>query len=163
MPAVWDFARAVGGWISDKLLAPAIVAVVFSTATSILLEHRKSRRDLDSKICDELRDDLRTLQQVAVAYWERKSRKGDAVVEARIVGLQTEILESLSLLASEAGLNVISAEDQAHVADLLTGGQFGSQRRPAAPDRARLISTQLGEIRTSVAKARWSRLRRSGN
>jgi len=162
-PAFWDVAGTVGAWITDKLLAPAIVAVVFSTATNILLEHRKSKRDLDSKICDELRDDLRTLQQVAFAYWERRSRRDDAVVEAKIVGLQTEIFESLAVLAMEAGLKVVSIEDQAQVADLLTGGLFGSKRRSADPDRARTISAKLGEVRTSVAKARWGRLRRSGN
>lgn len=160
---LWVWLHPLVAWVTDKLLGPALVAVVFSSITNIALEHRKARRDLDTKICDELRDDLRMLQQLSLGYWERKRQSGDAALEARMTSLQTEIVESLVLLAEEAKLAVASDSELAELMELTTGGGFGSVGRAADPLRARKISSKLGEMRTRVAKLRWGRLRKFGN
>lgn len=162
--AISAVAGAIGGWVSEKLLAPAMVAVVFTGLTNIYLEGRKATRDLTTKITDTLRDDLRALQTLAVDYWSRKRKSGDDAIEARIVALQDEVLQSVSLLADEFGLDVCSEDDpRPDLLDSLSGGEFGSASRDA--DAARLVraSKSLSDLRARLIRLRAAHLRTRGN
>lgn len=160
-------AMAIGpqffGWISDKLLAPAVVAVMFTGLTNHILERRKATRDLVTKMADTLRDDLRNLQQSAVDYWGRDYKKGDVLVEARITAVQSDVLRSLAAL-HDFGVVVCTPESDLtpEFLDSLTGGEFGSLSRKADPTRLLRLTQVIGDLRDRVLRRRAERLSRKG-
>lgn len=141
-----------------------MVAVIFTGLTNLFLEGRKATRELTSKITDALRDDLRTLQTLAMEYWSRNRKSGDDVVEARIVALQDEVLQAIALLADEFQMDVCGSDDpRPELLDALTGGDFGSKDRKAEAARVVLVSKLVGGLRTRAIRHRASHLRNRGS
>lgn len=155
-------ANPFAGWFTDKLLAPAVVAVVFSGLTNVVIERLKAKRDQATKLCDGLRADVSELQKLAGDYWSRKGKAGDALIEARILSLQSEVLATAGLLAEEFGLSIADDALLAAVADALTGGDFGSATRAPDNDRLKSSSALLSDLRTRVTKERWRRMKKTG-
>ncbi|WP_329640659.1 hypothetical protein [Phenylobacterium sp.] len=149
--------------MSDKLLAPAVVAVVFTGFTNLYLERRKAGRDLATKIADSLRDDLRSLQISGVEYWSRARKQGDEAIEARLLASQEDVLETLTLLDGEFQLGICDRDDlRPELLDSLTGGDFQSAERKADPSRVIRLSKTAGELRSRIIRNRTVRLRRRG-
>ena len=149
-------------WITDKLLAPALVAVIFSGLTNIVIERLKAKRDQATKLCDGLRADIGVLQQLAGDYWSRKGKLGDALIEAKVLSLQSEVIATSVLLRDEFDLCFANDALFADLADALTGGQFGSANRFPDNDRVKASSALLGELRTRITKERWHRMKKTG-
>lgn len=149
-------------WVTDKLLAPAMVAVVFSGLTNIVIERFKAKRDQATKLCDGLRADVSELQKLVGDYWSRESKPGDALVEARILSLQSEVLETASLLAEEFELAIAGDAFLASMADALTGGEFGAATRVADNDRLKASSSLLSDLRGRITRERWRRMKKTG-
>ncbi|WAC61359.1 hypothetical protein [Brevundimonas sp. SL130] len=150
------------GWFTDKLLAPALVAVLFSGLTNIVIERLKAKRDQATKLCDALRADLAVLQQLAADYWSRKLKVGDAVIEAKILSLQSEVIATSGLLRDEFDLPVADDALFADLADALTGGDFGTTARAADTARLKASAALLSELRTRITKERWKRMKKTG-
>jgi hypothetical protein len=141
-----------------------MVAVVFTGLTNIYLEGRKATRELTTKITDTLRDDLRALQILTVDYWSRKRKAGDDALEARILALQDEVLQSVSLLSEEFGLDVCGEDDpRPDLLDSLTGGDFGSASRNADAVRVVRASKLLSDMRARLIRLRAAHLRKRGS
>lgn len=157
---VWPGISAFGVWASDKLLAPAIVAVVFSGTTAFLMERWKTQRDQLSKLCDGLRKDLQVLQQLAGEYWGKKGV--DPLAEARILSLQNEVLQTLAVLAAEFSMTVGTEDDTLEFIDALTGGDFKTRGRRADPDRVQRSAVAISALRLSLVRERTRRARRTG-
>lgn len=152
----------VGEWVTEKLLAPAVVAVVFSGLTNIVIERLKAKRDQATKLCDGLRTDLAELQKLSGDYWSRKGKAGDALIEAKVLALQSEVLATVGLLADEFGLEISDDGTLASMADALTGGDFESATRAVDADRLKASSALLSAVRTRVTTERWKRMKRTG-
>ncbi|GEM_PF-2267167 len=164
--AVWwqgwpsTLVAAVWTWISDKLLAPAIVAVIFTALYNIYMEQFKAHRDAGTKVADGLREDIRTLQPLVTDYWSRNRRAGDPALESKIIAAQADLLATVVLLRESFDIYVFSTEgDLANLLDLLTGGEFGVSGRQADADRAVRVSKALVELRASVTKSRLATLK----
>lgn len=150
------------GWFTDKLLAPALVAVMFSGITNVVIERLKAKRDQATKLCDSLRTDFGVLQQLAGDYWSRKGKVGDVLIEARVLALQSEVIATAALLHEEFGLSVADDAKFADLADALTGGDFGSASRTPDPDRLKASSVLLSDLRTRITNERWRRMKKTG-
>ena len=149
-------------WFTDKLLAPALVAVLFSGLTNIVIERLKAKRDQATKLCDGLRADLGVLHQLAADYWSRKTKAGDAVIEAKILSLQDEVIATAALLNDEFALTVADDRLFADLADALTGGEFGTAARTPDPARLKASAAVLTALRTRVTAERWRRMKKTG-
>lgn len=157
---VWPWFAVVGGWTADKLLAPAIVAVVFSGLTAFLMERWKTQRDQLTKVCDALRMDLQVLQQLAGEYWGRKGI--DPWAEARILSLQNEILQTLAVLRDEFSMPVGTDDDSVEFIDAVSGGDFKARGRRADPDRVQRSAVAISTLRLALVRERTRRARRTG-
>ena len=149
-------------WTSEKLLAPALVAVVFSGFTNLVMERLKAKRDQATKLCDTLRVDVTVLQQLAGDYWGRAGKADDAIVEAKMLALQTEIIGTVTLLRSDFGLDLGDDLSLALLADQVTGGAFGTTKRKADPDRLKGAFSRLGDLRLRITQERWRRMKLTG-
>jgi hypothetical protein len=159
-PAIAGALFAVGKWSSDKLIAPAIVAVVFSGLTAFLMERWKTQRDQLTKVCDALRMDLQVLQQLAGEYWGKKG--ADPLAEARILSLQNEILQTLAVLREEFSMTVGTDEDSVEFIDAVTGGDFKTRGRLADPERVQRSAVAISTLRLGLVRERTRRARRTG-
>lgn len=159
---LWGLTPGAFRWFTDKLLAPALVAVLFSGLTNVVIERLKAKRDQATKLCDGLRTDVAVLQQLAVDYWSRKNKAGDAVIEAKVLAFQSEIIATAGLLKEEFDLAIADDVLFANMADALTGGDFGAVVR--LPDLLRLkaASALLSDLRTRITNERWRRMKRTG-
>lgn len=158
---VWPGVAAFGVWAADKLLAPAIVAVVFSGTTAFLMERWKTQRDQLSKLCDALRMDLQVLQQLAGEYWGKKGV--DPLAEARILSLQNEVLQTLAVLKEEFSMTVGTEDDTVEFMDAVTGGDFKTRGRRADPSRVQKSAVAISTLRLSLVRERTRRARRKGS
>lgn len=149
-------------WIGDKLLAPALVAVVFSGLTNLVIERLKAKRDQATKLCDTLRVDVTMLQQMAGEYWGRAGKTDDAIIEAKMLALQTEIIGTVTLLRSDFRLDLGDDLALALLADQVTGGAFGTWKRKADPDRLKGAFSRLGDLRLRITQERWRRMKLTG-
>lgn len=163
MSAAIDTGVPVLTWVGDKLLAPAIIGVMFSLITALILERYRGRRDAVTKLGEALRDDLRSAQQLAVEYWARASKKDDAVVEARMVAIQTDLLASLRLFQTFLGCPLCSGitDLEQELLDALTGGAFQTRPRPADPSRILRVAKVSARLREEVSTARIRNIERA--
>jgi hypothetical protein len=147
-------------WAADRLLAPALVAVLFAGTTTLLLEWYRGRRDAVSRLVDGLRGDLTAVQDLAIEYWSRKRLPDDPIIEARLIAAQTEIGFNLRLVHETIRIvDLVDVDDKiADVFDLLTGGSFQTRRRVADPVRVQRISAALAQLRHNIIRTRISRL-----
>lgn len=152
----------IGSWVTDKLLAPALVAVVFAGLTNLWMERRKAERDLVTKICDALKADVSTLALLAGDYWSRKRKAKDTLVEAQIVALQDEVLNVRSLLSSDFNVDLGDDEFFGDLIDAVTGGGFNGSARDPDPERLRAAATLLGQLKGRIVQERWRRLKSTG-
>jgi hypothetical protein len=149
-------------WIADKLLGPAVVAVVFTGLTNLVIERLKAKRDQSTKLCDALRTDASILQQLSSEYWGRDATASDKIVEAKIMALQTEFIAGVKLLQTECDLTIASDDTLASIADALTGGEFRSKGRKADDERLNASFTLLSKLRTNILEERSHRISKTG-
>ncbi|MFT4254019.1 MAG: hypothetical protein QM608_16235 [Caulobacter sp.] len=151
---------AIWTWISDKLLAPAIVAVIFTALYNIYMERFKAHRDAGTKVADGLREDIRALQPLVTDYWSRNRRAGDPAVESKIIAAQADLLATVTLLRESFEIHIFAKHgDLTDLLDLLTGGDFAVSGRQADLDRAVRASNALVQLRASVTKSRLATLK----
>lgn len=147
-------------WVADRLLAPALVSVLFAGTTTLVIEWYRGRRDAVSRLTDTLRADLLATQELTLEYWSRRRAAGDAIVEAKIVAAQKEISFSLRLVHSVIDVvEIVDIDDYlGNLFDLLTGGDFQSSRRKPDPTRVLRISSELSKLRHDIVSARMKRI-----
>jgi hypothetical protein len=159
---VWDLLGSVTYWFSDKLLAPAVVAVVFTGLTNFAIDRFKADREVSTKICDEVRGDLRELQRLSTEYWSRARAADDKSVEAKILSMQADVLSNSEVLRT-MGIEIFpSVTASIDFLDVLTGGKFGQSRRAADLDRMRKIVELISQVRAAAVTARLRRLKKTG-
>ena len=159
---VAKFTPIIALWTADKLLAPAMVAVFFSGLTNIYIDRWKADRDQTSKLTDGLRTDLGVLQSLASEYWGRAGKKSDVIIEAKIVALQTDALETIALLAATYSLKIADDDGLTNLIDVITGGEFGSATRKADLKRSAESFKLISSMRSRVQAERLSRFRKTG-
>lgn len=164
--ALWPYATKVAPpiaiWIADKLLAPALVAVVFSGLTNFYIDRVKADREQTTKLTDGLRSDLAVLQQLASEYWGGGFKKSDILVEAKILALQTDVIDTISLLSDTYSIDIADEEGLADLIDVVTGGDFGSGTRKADPERSGKCLKLISSMRSRIQAERLRRLRKTG-
>jgi hypothetical protein len=135
--------------------------VLFAGTTTIIIERYRGRRDAVSKMADGLRDDLRSLQELAIGYWSRSSNADDGAVEARIVAQQSDVLQTLRLVHEAITLEPARGSfDEAiyELLDALTGGDFQTTGRTADLQRMARVHRTIGEFRSAISRARLRQL-----
>ncbi|GAA0645941.1 hypothetical protein GCM10009101_18900 [Brevundimonas lenta] len=148
-------------WLLDKLLPPALLAVAVSWAIPRALDKSKGRREHFYKTVDTLRQQLEALQPIAAAYWFKKHDGKSAAVEETIKFLLGDI-GKLMRLASDAGAPSLysspeskGVQGMAELIDATTGGDFGSSKRLAEPERSARITRASVHLLSLLADARW--------
>jgi hypothetical protein len=146
----------LSSWLADKIIAPAIVAIVFGASATYFLELYRGRREGATKLADALREDLKRAQDLASEYWSSDRNDKDIILEEKVIAIQSEITKGISLLNNsirEPVTNDIS-HATAGLLDALTGGQFQTIDRKADPSRIRACAQLTSDLRYKIARAR---------
>ena len=150
-------------WFGDifkSLVAPAVVAVMFTGLTSYCLERLKGRREAITNLTTTLRDDLRRLQELGADYWSRGAHPDDATREAFIMSLLAAISTGLRSLHAET--KIIVANDLGawliQLQDHLTGGGFQTSTRTADFARIQIAAGYIAKMQYGIFNARLRKL-----
>jgi hypothetical protein len=148
------------GDIVSNLIAPAVIAVVFTAFTSFFLERLKSRRDAVTSLSNALREDLSSLILIGTEYWSSNPGKNDALKEANIMaGIETV---SAGLRSFQKKRNAkLSPNLDAWIImlrDYLTGGAFQTAGRTPDFTRVQSASAHLTKMRYRIFEERLRRL-----
>lgn len=144
-------------YLFDKLIAPALVALVFGGSAAYVLELYRGRREAATKIADALRDDLAAAQALVNEYWSRPYTQGDELTEAKLIGLQSDISVTLALLDGMLKEKVSRnmALTVASLFDALTGGDFQSKSRAADLSRISTCASFTAKLKADISRARY--------
>lgn len=146
---MWD-------WIADKLLAPAIVAVIFSWATSFLLESHRARRDLLTKQVEGVRSDLEVYWKISSEYWCSPVTSDDAVSVEQILMKEADL--RFSAMDISYRLRTLPPDKMrlllADLGDASTGGAFGEPDRAADLQRVSRLRLAVVVFRDALLTAR---------
>jgi hypothetical protein len=147
-------------WLGHEIAAPAIVAVAFAGTTTFLIERFGAVRDEVTNLSNSVRDDLRSVQNLAVEYWSRDRLPEDRSIEAKIVAGQTDLAHSVRLLNEFIDLGGSSPVDHrlADLFDALTGGSFQEAARVADPPRIQALTRMIARFRSDIGRARMRSL-----
>lgn len=144
-------------WLIDKLLPPAIVAVIFSYLTNMFLESHRAQRDSLSAQVNSLRDDLLDLWRKAAEYWSHDFRlDGDILAAEQILLLEQDLrFRAMEVASRLEGL----PQDKmkmflADLADELTSGDFGTIDKKAEPSRLPKLRKAVIYLRDALLTAR---------
>jgi hypothetical protein len=144
-------------YLFDKLVAPALVALVFGGSAAYVLELYRGRREAATKVADTLREYLDDAQELIGEYWSRPYILGDEVIEAKIIGLQSNITVTLALLDSmlkeKFSRNLTSTS--INLIDALTGGDFQSKGRGSDPARISICANFTAKLKVDISRARY--------
>jgi hypothetical protein len=150
-------------WIADKLLAPALVAVVFSWITTLVLESHRARRDVLTKQVESVRSDLLALWALAAAYWSRDAEEQDGLVEQQILLVEQDLRFTAMDVASK--LRTISDQEMADlladVSGAITSGNFGDPARKKSPAQVSRLRRAIVALRLAIMQARAASLGRT--
>lgn len=134
--------EALFAWAADRLLAPAIVAVVFSWLLLLRVEGHRARRDALTAQALTARSDVLALWNLCVDYWGNEPDAArDPILVEKILLAEQDLRFSASEVATQLGdeLNQQTMADLvADITDAATSAPFGEDRAIDFPRLARL-------------------------
>lgn len=148
-------------WLADRVLAPLVIALIFSWIVAMIIERHRARREFLTKEVDAVRSALSEIWAQGSSYWGHDSVENQFAVEERILFLEQEIRSGVTDLGEYFGQE-FRKEAVSLCADLSTaisGGAFGSPDRK--PDEARLKAVRLAAVnlRSALHTARRRNLK----
>ena len=109
---------------------------------------------------DAFREDLKAAQDAAIEYWSRARKDDDETVEAGLVAMQQDLMQSYRLVyrALELEPDAVRLETLHTVIDALTGGTFKDANRPADHERVQRLLQAATKLRGQIVEARLQKL-----
>lgn len=146
--------------IARSIIAPAIVAVLFTGFTNFFLERLKVRRQAVTDLCDSLRSELSDLQDVNTHYWSQPHQVSDAISEAKIMAALEATSTGLRTFEKKLGLKLSDDLDGwlVDLRDKSTGGGFQSVSRDRDFGRLQSVASQLSRMRYRIFEERLKRM-----
>lgn len=146
-------------WIADKVAGPAIVAVLFAGLTSFQLERYRSKRDLLSKLAEQVRTDLNNLQGLVSDYYARDyDNVKDPWLETEIIVLDREITGAIRVY-SEYSKNLAKVSDLNQFLDdfslaVMSPTIFQTNGRKSDVNQQRLALDAISQLRFLLTQAK---------
>lgn len=147
---VWPYIVIVLRWLADKVLGPAIVAVIFSVHLARQNEKRKNQRDQQISLAIALRNDIDALQKLSRDYWSKGGQ--DSVLETHIMSLVADISEAFVVLNQHYSIDIDANTKIANILDVVSGGDFQGKRRKSDVMRVSESARHLRDLKYELIR-----------
>lgn len=149
-----------------QLGIPALVAAVVTFIFNRTLEKSRGRREINSRVFESAREEVRKLAQASAVYWLRDWNPDDPKDETLITLLQEDTLAevgaAIDLIEDGAREEIETALDE--LIRFVTGGDFQKgQDRTMDLSRARRIPGAASRLRRALMTARRELLDKRGH
>lgn len=154
-------------WVTliAQLGIPALVAAGVTFFLNRRLERLKGQREINSRIFDSARDNVRDFAKLTSAYWLRDRSERDAEDETSIMLVQSDVLVDvaavLSLVLEEHKAEIETALDE--LVRFGTGGDFQSADRKSDIARAQKMPGAAARLRNALIGARRALLQKKNH
>lgn len=146
------------GWLTllGQLGVPALVAAGVTFLLNRRLERLRGRRELNTRVFDSARDNIRDLARLTSAYWSHDRSPADPEDETKILMIESDVRVDVAAVL-EFALPEAKDEIESAIDDLIeagTGGDYQSIDRKADIGRVRRIAGAAARLRGALLKAR---------
>lgn len=145
-------------WLTliGQLGVPALVAALVTFFLNRRLERLRGRRELNTRVFDSARDNVREFARLTSAYWSRNRSDGDVEDETKILLAENDVRVDVAAIV-ELSPTVDKADIEAAIDDLIesaTGGDYQSSERKADIPRIHRIAAAAARLRKALMLSR---------